>query len=51
MVINNASLLIGGWQNSWWSTLPGLLDEVVVFNDVLTTQEMDKVRAGTYGKP
>jgi len=51
MVINNASLLIGGWQNSWWSTLPGSLDEVVVFNDVLTSQEMNKVRAGTYGKP
>jgi hypothetical protein len=51
MVINNASLLIGGWQNSWWSALPGLLDEVVVFNDVLTSQEMNKVRAGTYGKP
>lgn len=27
----------------------GLLDEVVVFNDVLTTDEIDQIRAGTFG--
>lgn len=51
MVVNKTPLMIGGWEGSWWGSLPGLMDEVVVFNDVLTTQEMAKVRAGTYGKP
>ena len=36
-----------------WSTLTsalgGNLDEMVVFNDVLTTDEIDAIRAGTYG--
>ena len=29
----------------------GLLDEMVVFNDILTEPEIAKIRAGTYGKP
>ncbi|HNS20344.1 MAG TPA: pre-peptidase C-terminal domain-containing protein [Sedimentisphaerales bacterium] len=29
----------------------GLLDEMVVFNDILTTAEIAQIRAGTYGKP
>jgi hypothetical protein len=29
----------------------GLVDEMVVFNDVLTAAEIDKIRQGTYGKP
>jgi hypothetical protein len=29
----------------------GLIDEMAVFNDVLTLQEIDKIRQGTYGKP
>jgi len=29
----------------------GLLDEMVVFNDVLTEPEIAQIRAGTYGKP
>jgi hypothetical protein len=29
----------------------GLLDEVVVFNDVVTTEEIDQIRLGTYAKP
>jgi hypothetical protein len=29
----------------------GLLDEMVVFNDVLTTPEIDQIRLGTYVKP
>jgi len=28
-----------------------LLDEFVVFNDILSSTEIDKVRQGTYGKP
>jgi hypothetical protein len=35
----------GNWNNYGW------LDEMVVFNDVLTTAEIDKIRQGTYGKP
>ena len=31
--------------------LDGLMDECVIFNDVLTAAEIDKVRLGTYGKP
>jgi len=31
--------------------LDGSLDEFVVFNDILTSTEIDKVRQGTYGKP
>lgn len=32
------------------SRLNGSLDEVVVFNDVLTAAEIDRIRQGTYGK-
>lgn len=31
------------------SFLDGLLDELVIFNDVLTSDEIDEIRAGTYG--
>ncbi len=31
--------------------LDGMLDEFVVFNDILTSAEIDKIRQGTYGKP
>jgi hypothetical protein len=30
--------------------LDGLLDEMVVFNDVLTPDDIAKIRAETYGK-
>jgi hypothetical protein len=29
----------------------GWLDEVVLFNDILTTAEIDLIRQGAYGKP
>lgn len=32
-------------------SLDGQLDEMVVFNDILTEAEIAKIRAGTYGKP
>jgi hypothetical protein len=32
-------------------SLDGSLDEFVVFNDILSSTEIDKVRQGTYGKP
>jgi hypothetical protein len=31
--------------------LDGLMDEVVVFSDILTVAEIDKIRQGTYGNP
>ena len=36
-----------------WNTsrFDGLLDEVVVFKDVLTATEVNQIRQGTYGKP
>ncbi len=52
---SNAPLLDGRlvlgayrWSNHRYD---GLLDEMAVFNDVLTAPEIDKVRQGTYGKP
>jgi hypothetical protein len=43
-------LALGGYR---WSShrYDGLLDEMVVFNDVLTAAEITKIRQGTYGKP
>ncbi len=36
-----------------WSTsrFDGLLDEVVVFKDILTSAEVNQIRQGSYGKP
>lgn len=43
-----------GWFNSTTqpnadSTSDGLIDELVVFNDILSAGEIDQIRAGTYG--
>ncbi len=38
---------IGG--NGWLSTDEGVIDEAVMFNDILTSTEIDQIRAGTYG--
>jgi len=38
-------------DGNWGSILDGWLDELVVFNDVLTTDEIDQIRSGTYGAP
>jgi len=38
-------------RNSYTYGLDALLDEFVVFNDILSSTEIDKVRQGTYGKP
>ena len=35
----------GNWNNYGW------IDEMAVFNDILTPAEIDKIRQGTYGKP
>jgi hypothetical protein len=51
MNVDSAAFVIGGVDGLWYMSTAGLMDEVVVFNDVLTPQEIAKVRAGTYGKP
>jgi hypothetical protein len=48
--LSSAAFMIGGVDNLWWQTTNGLMDEVAIFNDVLTTAEIAKIRAGTYGK-
>jgi hypothetical protein len=45
------AFLIGGVDGTWYKSMDGLMDEVVVLRDVLTSQEIAKIRAGTYGKP
>jgi len=51
--INTADTLVkvGDLHASGGGYYYGHLDEVVVFNDVLTAAEIDKIRQGTYGKP
>jgi hypothetical protein len=48
MTITNAPLVLGGLplMSSFYD---GLLDEVVVFKDILTTDEIDQIRQGRYG--
>jgi len=49
--VGGADVVVGGQHSPAYQTLNGLLDEMVVFNDVLTPQESDKIRLGTFGKP
>jgi len=37
--------------NRFLYNLDGTLDEFVVFNDILSVADIDKIRQGTYGKP
>jgi hypothetical protein len=48
MTISNAPLVLGGLplMSSFYD---GLLDEVVVFKDILTNDEIDLIRQGRYG--
>jgi len=52
MSIDSAPLVLGdrGQMDDAYD-LRGNLDEVVIFNDVLTTTEIDEIRAGTYSGP
>jgi hypothetical protein len=43
------AVVIGSVDQVWFQSLDGLMDEVVVFNDILTSAEVAKVRAQTYG--
>jgi hypothetical protein len=47
--IEDAILSIGRFRPGSDLPFDGLLDEIVVFNDVLTAGEIDEIRAGTYG--
>jgi hypothetical protein len=47
---SNDAFMLGSADGRWYANLPGLLDEVVVFNDVLTADDIAKIHAGTYGK-
>jgi hypothetical protein len=46
---DSAPLEIGRWDGSDARTFDGKIDEVVIFKDVLTDDEIDEIRAGTYG--
>ena len=46
--IDDADFCIGA-RESGSSYFDGLLDEVVIFKDILTDAEIDEIRAGTYG--
>jgi hypothetical protein len=48
--VENAAVKVGGdlYERQTWD---GVIDEMVVFNDILTVAEIDKIRQGTYGKP
>ena len=51
IVVTNADVYLGARQDLEANRfLDGLLDEMVVFNDVLTPDEMAKIRAANYGK-
>ena len=50
IVVTNADVYLGARQDLEANRfLDGLLDEMVVFNDVLTPDEMAKIRAATFG--
>jgi hypothetical protein len=51
IAVTTADVRIGGTLPSKVYYADGLMDEMVVFNDVLTAAEIDKIRQGTYGKP
>ncbi len=48
--LTDAPFAIGAWFNGGTPVYPidGLIDEVVVFRDILTTGEIDQIRQGTY---
>jgi len=47
--VTDARLAMGAFSDGNY-LLDGLVDELVVFNDILTPQEIDQIRQGTYGK-
>ncbi len=51
IAITKSDLAIGTMLGSTVYYVDGLIDECVIFKDVLTAAEIDKIRQGTYGKP
>jgi hypothetical protein len=49
--VNKSDMAIGALPGSSVYYADGLMDELVVFKDILTAAEIDKIRQGTYGKP
>ena len=49
MVITADPFMIGSAMTWAAHSFDGLIDEVVVFNDILTTDQIDAIRSGTYG--
>jgi len=50
MNIESQTFYMDSDASSQWPT-KGNMDEVVIFNDVLTSDEIDQIRLGTYGAP
>ena len=48
--VDAATMLVGNAENPF-NPLIGNVDEMVFFNDVLTADEIDEIRLGTYGAP
>ena len=47
--IEDAAVFLGAYEGSpATGTHDGLMDEVIVFNDILSSAEIDEIRAGTY---
>jgi hypothetical protein len=50
MSVTTATVALGSLDYAEASySLDGLMDEVVIFNDLLTTTQIDQIRQGTYG--
>jgi large repetitive protein len=52
MSVSTSPFVLGGtyWADPSYS-LDGQLDEVAIFNDILTSAQIDQIRQGTYGHP
>jgi hypothetical protein len=50
ITLTDAPVMLGNRSELDWPAT-GVMDECVVFNDVLTAAEIDKIRQGIYGKP
>jgi hypothetical protein len=48
ITINNQPINIGREPSAYWQYWDGHVDELVVFNDILTTNEIDQIRSGTF---
>jgi hypothetical protein len=51
VAVTKSDMALGTLPGIPWYYAIALIDECVVFNDVLTVAEIDKIRQGTYGKP